>query len=181
MTPPPLSTSPSIPNQKRKWKFLFSDQILTTPPPFFRNIKKIFCIGASIRIAQESQCLPYAQFLDALASLVLMIVTDSLTGTQTDWKLTFLYHFSCHHWDWDTSQSLKIESHSKLIVTMNGMSLKRKCHSKWNITPNGMSLKKNITQNRMSHKMDYHSKWNVTQTRISLNMECHSKWIPLKM
>ena len=48
-------------------------------------------------------------FLDALASLVLMIVTHGLA----DWKLIFLYHLSSHHWDWDTSQSLKMEYHSK--------------------------------------------------------------------
>ena len=64
------------------------------------------------------------RILDALASLVLMIVTHSLA----DWKLMFLYHLSSHHWDCDSRQSIKMECHSKRNVTQNGLSLKMECH-----------------------------------------------------
>ena len=117
-------------------------------------------------------------FIDALASLFLMTVTHS----QTDWKLTVLYHLRCHYWDWDIILSLRMECHSKLNVTQNGMSLKKECHSEWNIAQNWMSLKMdrhskwNVTQHVISLKMECHSKWNVTENEMSLKMECHSKW-----
>ena len=51
-------------------------------------------------------------FLDALASLVLMIDTDTLTDSQIGNSI--------------------LRSHSN--VTQSGMSLKMECHSKWNVT-----------------------------------------------
>ena len=105
-----------------------------------------------------------------------------LTDWQTEWKLTVLYHLRSHHWDWDSSQSLKMECQSKWNVPQNGMSLNMECHSKWNVAQNGMSLKiechlkRNVTQNGMSLKPKCHSKWNVTQNGMSHKIECHSKW-----
>ena len=67
--------------------------------------------------------------------------------------------------------SLKLEYHSKWIVTQNRMSPKSECPrhvmslSKWNVTKNGISL-----------KMELHSKWNVTQNGMSLKMGCRFKW-----
>ena len=91
-------------------------------------------------------------FLDALASLVLMIDTNRNIDSEIgDWRF------------YTTS------GHSKWNVTQNGMSLKMECHSKWNVTQNGVSLKTechsklNVTQNGMLLKMEYHFKWNVTQ------------------
>ena len=45
------------------------------------------------------------------------------------------------------------------------MSLKMECHSKLNVTENGMSLKMecHLNQNGMSLRIEYHLKWNVTQ------------------
>ena len=60
-------------------------------------------------------------FLDALASLGLMIVPDSFT----DWKLTVPQIPQIPQ-----ISSLKMECHSKQNVTQNGMSLKMECHSK---------------------------------------------------
>ena len=89
-------------------------------------------------------------FLDALATLVLMIVTHSLTDTPIDNLQSYATH---------NGLSLKIECHSKWNVTQNGISLKMECHSKWNVIQNGMSL-----------KMEFHLKWNVTQNGMSLTM-----------
>ena len=74
-------------------------------------------------------------FLDALASLVLMIKTDSLIDTQIgNWQsLGLLRSIRSHHLKWNITQnaiSLKMECHSKWNVTQNGMSLKMECHSK---------------------------------------------------
>ena len=89
---------------------------------------------------------PKLKFLDALASLGLMIETDSLTDSLThwlrDWKLTVPQIPKIPQ-----ISSLKMECPSKWKVTQNGMSLKFECHSKWNVTENGMSL-----------KIEYHSK-----------------------
>ena len=65
-------------------------------------------------------------FLDALASLGLMIVTDKFI----DWKLTVPQIPQIPQ-----ISSLKMECHSKRNVTESGMSLKMECPS------NGMSLK----------------------------------------
>ena len=90
-------------------------------------------------------------FLDALASLLLMIKTHSRTR-RLEIDSPILPQFS----------SLRLRHQA---VTQNGMSLKMECHSKWNVTQNGKSL-----------KMECYSKWNVTQNGMSLKMECHSKW-----
>ena len=95
-------------------------------------------------------------FLDALASLGLMIDPDKLINR------------------------LEIDSPVLPQVTQNGMSLKMECHSEWNVTQNEMSLKMEChskwigTQNGMSIKMECHLKWNVIQNGMSLKMECHS-------
>ena len=89
-------------------------------------------------------------FLDALASLGLMMETHSLTHSLT--RRLEIYSPS------DSSDPSD-------LITQNGMSLKMECHSKWNVTQNGMSF-----------KMECHSKWNVTQNGMSLKMECHTKW-----
>ena len=54
------------------------------------------------------------------------------------------------HFKIDVTQngiSLKIECHSKWIVTEKGLwnVLKTYCHSKYDVTHNGMSHKKNVT------------------------------------
>ena len=65
------------------------------------------------------------RFLDVPASLGLMIVTDSLTDTLTDWKLTVPQIPQIPE-----ISSLKMECHPKCNVTHNGMSLKMESHSK---------------------------------------------------
>ena len=115
-------------------------------------------------------------FLDALASLVLIIDTDQLTNKLADWKLTVpqITHIP-------QISSLKMECHSKWNVTKNGMSLKKECHSKWNVTKNGISLKIechpkwNVTQNGMSLKIECQSKLNGTLNEMSFQMKCHFK------
>ena len=61
-------------------------------------------------------------FLDALASLDLMIVPDSQ-----------IYRLEI--------DSPSDSSDPSDLITQNGMSLKTECHSKWNVTQNGMSFK----------------------------------------
>ena len=76
-------------------------------------------------------------FLDVLASLGLMIITDKLI----------------HRLEIDSPSD---SSDSSDLITQNGMSLK------WNVTQNGKSLKMechskfNVTQNRVSLKMECH-------------------------
>jgi hypothetical protein len=84
------------------------------------------------------------RFLDALASLVLLIAH-------------WLTHSPIGNWWSYTTLVLIIEietpaSHSKLNVTQIGMSLKMECHSK-----------RIVTQNGMPFKMECHSKLNVPQ------------------
>ena len=58
--------------------FFFAKKIDISP---FFDASGNINIGASIRIGREIWCLPYAGFfLDALASLDLIIVTDSLSN-----------------------------------------------------------------------------------------------------
>ena len=78
-------------------------------------------------------------FLDALASLVLMIDNDGFA----DWNLMVLYLI------------IEIETPYQ-SVNQNRMSLKMECHSKFNVTQNEMSLKWNVTQNGMSLKIKCH-------------------------
>ena len=114
------------------------------------------------------------RFLDALASLVLLIAH-------------WLTHSPIGNWWSSTTLVLTIEietpaSHSKLNVTQNEMSLKMECHSKRNVTQNGMSLYMefhsiwNVTQNGTSLKMECQWKWNVIQNGMSLKREFYSKW-----
>ena len=70
-------------------------------------------------------------FLDALASLDLMIDTDWLTHSLTQRQQSVTQN----------GMSLKMDCHSKWNVSQNGMSLKIECHSKWNVTQSGMSFK----------------------------------------
>ena len=91
------------------------------------------------------------KFLDALASLVLMIDPDREIGNWQSYITSVLI--------------LEIEtpaSHRNWNVTQNGMSLKMEGHSKWK-----------VTQYRMSLKMECHLKFNATKNWISLKMECH--------
>ena len=75
-------------------------------------------------------------FLDALASLVLMIVTHWLINR-------FEINSPSDPSDVITQNemSFEMEYNAKWNVPQNGMSLKRECHSKCNFTQNGMSLK----------------------------------------
>ena len=86
-------------------------------------------------------------FLDGLASLVLMIETDSLTHSLT-------YRMEIDGTIPPQFSSLRLKHQP---VTQNGMSLKMECYSKWNVIKNGISL-----------KMEYHLKWKVTKHGISL-------------
>ena len=70
-------------------------------------------------------------FLDALASLVLMIDTNRNIDSEIGDLRFYIYYL----------RSLKMECHSKWNVTQNGMSFKMECHSERNITQNGISLK----------------------------------------
>ena len=54
------------------------------------------------------------------------------------------------------------------------MSLKMECHSKWIVTENNILQKKNVTQIEF-HLKKCHSKLNVNQNGISPKIECHSK------
>ena len=91
-----------------------------------------------------------------LASLVLMINTDTLTHSE-------IGNSQFYATSGLIQMSLKMECHSKWNDTQNGMKLKMECNSKWIVTQNGLSL-----------KMECHSKWNATQNGMSLKMEYHS-------
>ena len=126
-----------------------------------KNICQLWLFASVFKIACE-------EFLDALATLGLMIVTHWLTD-----QMEIYYSIP------PQVSPLKLRLQP---VTQNGMSFKMECHSKWNNTQNGMSLimechsKRNVAENGMSLKMECHSKCNVTQDGMSLEIECHSKW-----
>ena len=103
--------------------------------------------GEDINKSRESFIEQCQRFLDALASLVMMINNDWQTEWLGHWKLRVLFY---------------LRSHAN--VTQNGMSLKMEFHSKWKSTQNIMSL-----------KMEYHLECNLTQKGQSLKIECHSK------
>ena len=73
--------------------------------PLFRRQRKKN-LGATMCIGREIRCLPCGVFLDALASLVLMIDTDWQTDTEIgNWQFYTTSGL--------TQMSLKIECHSK--------------------------------------------------------------------
>ena len=120
----------------------------------------------------------YKGFLDALAFLVVMIDTDSLSDSLTNRLGSTSDSSDPSDLFTQNGMSLKMEYHSKWNATQNGISLKMECYLKWNVTQNGMSLKMEFNLKWNVTKIECHSKLNVTQNgmslkKMSLKMEYH--------